>query len=54
LCLLDALRLFGGNKVMRAALGGEFCDAFIKLKTRDWNLYCQQLTQWERDTTLDC
>jgi glutamine synthetase len=39
---------------MRAAFGGEFCDAYVKLKTHDWNKYCQQLTPWERDTTLDC
>jgi glutamine synthetase len=39
---------------MRSAMGEEFFDAYIKLKTRDWHSYCQQLTQWERDTTLDC
>ncbi len=54
LCLIDAIRLFGRNKVMRSAMGDEFFDAYIKLKTRDWHSYCQQLTQWERDTTLDC
>ena len=54
LCLIDAIRLFGKNKAMRAAMGDDFYDAYIKLKTRDWNQYCQQLTQWERDTTLDC
>ncbi len=54
LYLIDALRLFARNKTMRAAFGAEFCDAYIKLKTRDWNQYSQQLTQWERDTTLDC
>jgi hypothetical protein len=32
----------------------ELCDAFVKLKTNEWNQYCRQLTQWERETTLDC
>jgi len=40
--------------VLRAALGDEFTDAYIKLKTNDWDQYSQHLTQWERDTTLDC
>ena len=24
------------------------------IKMNDWNQYCRHLTQWERDTTLDC
>ena len=54
LYLIDAIRLFAKDKVLRAALGEEFSDAYIKLKTNDWNKYSQHLTQWERDTTLDC
>jgi len=54
LCLIDAIRLFAKSKAMRNAFGAEFCDAYIKLKTNDWNQYGQQLTQWERNTTLDC
>jgi len=54
LCLIDAIRLFANNTAMRDAFGREFCDAYIKLKTNDWNQYGQQLTQWERNTTLDC
>ena len=54
LYLLDAIRLFAKDKVLRASLGSEFSDAYIKLKTDDWNRYSQHLTQWERDTTLDC
>jgi glutamine synthetase len=54
LYLIDAIRLFAKDKVLRAAMGDEFCDAYIKLKTNDWDQYSQHLTQWERDTTLDC
>lgn len=54
LCLIDAIRLFARDKVLRSALGEEFSQAYIKLKTNDWNQYCRHLTQWERDTTLDC
>ena len=52
--LLDALRELEKNKTLRAGLGAETVDAFIKLKTDEWNSYCRHLTQWERDTTLDC
>jgi glutamine synthetase len=54
LYLIDAIRLFAKDKVLCEALGDEFSKAYIKLKTRDWNQYSQHLTQWERDTTLDC
>ncbi len=54
LYLIDAIRLFARDEVLRSALGDEFSNAYIKLKTNDWNQYSQHLTQWERDTTLDC
>jgi glutamine synthetase len=54
LYLIDAVRAFAKDKVLCAALGDEFSNAYIKLKTNDWNRYSQHLTQWERDTTLDC
>ena len=50
----DAIRAFEKDKVLRQALGTEFSNAYIKLKTNDWNAYNRHLTQWERDTTLDC
>jgi glutamine synthetase len=52
--LLDALRAFGGSAMLRASLGEAFTSAFLKLRMADWNAYAQHLTQWERDTTLDC
>jgi len=54
LYLIDAIRVFAGNKTLRAAMGEEFCDAYVKLKTDEWNRYSRELTQWERDQTLDC
>ena len=54
LYLIDAIRLFAKDKVLRAALGDEFCNAYVKLKTNEWNQYSRHLTQWERNNTLDC
>jgi glutamine synthetase type III len=52
--LLDALRNFEANKGLRDAIGMEVTTAYLKLKNAEWNQYCRHLTQWERDTTLDC
>ena len=52
--LLDALRAFEKSKVLREALGAEFCDSYLKLKHQEWNSYCSAISAWERDNTLDC
>lgn len=51
--LLDALRAFAASKTLRASLGAEFVDSYLKLRMVDWNDYMRHLTQWERDRTLD-
>jgi glutamine synthetase len=52
--LMDAVRNFAQNQYLQSALGSEFSESYMKLKTNEWNSYCRHLTQWERDTTLDC
>jgi glutamine synthetase type III len=52
--LLDAIRCFERDNQLRGALGEEFSNAYAKVKQAEWTDYCQHLTQWERDTTLDC
>ena len=52
--LLDALRNLERSAVLRAALGDAAVAAFLKLKTAEWNEYARHLTDWERQTTLDC
>jgi len=52
--LLDALRNLDADTSLKAALGEEFANAYIKLKTSEWNSFASHLTQWERDHTLDC
>jgi glutamine synthetase type III len=51
--LLDALREFDKDKLLKASLGEEFSAAYLKLKHQEWNAYCQHFTQWERENTLD-
>ena len=52
--LLDALRALEAAKSLRAQLGEPFVSAYLKLRHADWNAYTRHLTQWERETTLDC
>jgi glutamine synthetase len=52
--LLDALRAIEHSAVFRETFSGEFLSAYLKLKHLDWNGYSQHLTEWERETTLDC
>jgi glutamine synthetase len=52
--LIDAVRNFEQDDYLQNALGSEFSEAFVKLKTNEWNTYSRHLTQWERETTLDC
>ncbi|SNB72143.1 gamma-glutamylmethylamide synthetase [Arboricoccus pini] len=52
--LLDALRALEASEAMRAMLGDAFVNGYAKLKHEEWNAYSRHLTEWERETTLDC
>ncbi len=52
--LLDALRAFERNVILKDAFGAEFMTAYARLKLVQWNDYTQHLSHWERDHTLDC
>ena len=51
--LLDALRNLDRDKGLKAAMGTEFSDAYLKLKHQEWNAYASHFTRWEKDNTLD-
>ena len=52
--LLDALRALETSSVLASALGNEFVASYVKLRMSEWNAYARHLTEWERQTTLDC
>jgi glutamine synthetase type III len=52
--LLDALRALEESAVLKNAFGAKTLAAYTKLKYDDWNAYSRHLTEWERQTTLDC
>ncbi|MBL6941676.1 MAG: hypothetical protein ISR53_05910, partial [Rhodospirillales bacterium] len=39
---------------LRAAMGDDLIDSYIKLKNHEWDRYCHHLSGWERENTLDC
>ena len=51
--LLDALRNFQQNKIIRGILGADFTDSYHKLKMDEWNNYMQHFSEWERLNALD-
>ena len=51
--LLDALRNFQQNKILRGILGAAFADSYYKLKMDEWNQYMQHFSEWERLNALD-
>jgi glutamine synthetase len=52
--LLDAIRLTQSSEVLQAAFGKDNLDSYCKLKLADWNQFCTQVSEWEREITLDC
>ena len=52
--LLDALRALEASTVLKAGLGASFISSYLKLRRADWNEYARHLTEWERQSTLDC
>jgi glutamine synthetase type III len=52
--LLDALRALEKSSVLKSAFGEATFASYLKLKHDDWNAYSRHLTDWERQTTLDC
>ena len=51
--LLDALRNFQQNKILRGILGEDFADSYYKLKMDEWDQYMRHFSEWERLNALD-
>ncbi len=52
--LLDALRRLETSDVLKAAFGSATVASYLKLRHAEWSDYARHLTDWERQTTLDC
>jgi glutamine synthetase len=52
--LKDALDELKCDEVIQRALGNHIYEAFVELKTNDWNQYCLYVSPWEIMKYLDC
>ena len=51
--MLDALRAYDKDKVLKDAMGKEFSNAYLKLKMEEWNSFVSHFSSWEKENTLD-
>ena len=51
--MLDGLREYDKDKGLKAAMGKEFSDAYLKMKHQEWDSFVSHLSRWEKDNTLD-
>ena len=51
--MLDGLREYDKDKGLKAAMGKEFSDAYLKMKHQEWDSFVSHFSRWEKDNTLD-
>jgi glutamine synthetase len=51
--LKEAVEHLAADEVLREALGSEFVDYYVELKTREWASYHNTVSQWEIDHYLN-
>jgi glutamine synthetase len=49
----EALSEFSKDKYLQDALGHEFCEKFLQLKTKEWKDFNSTVHEWERKKYLD-
>jgi glutamine synthetase type III len=51
--MLDALREYDKDKALKAAMGEEFSNAYLKMKMQEWTDFCSYFSDWEKQNTMD-
>lgn len=51
--MLDALRFYDADLTLKAAMGEEFSNAYLKMKHEEWNSFMSHFSTWEKENTLD-
>ena len=50
--LKEAIDHFEADGVLRAALGAELSDMFVRVKREEWNAFHRTISQWELDNYI--
>jgi len=51
--MLDAIREYDKDAELKASMGEEFSNSYIKMKMQEWNSFVTHFSRWEKDNTLD-
>ena len=51
--MLDAIREYDKDTELKASMGEEFSNSYIKMKMQEWNSFVTHFSRWEKDNTLD-
>ncbi|MBE1285070.1 MAG: type III glutamate--ammonia ligase [Rhodobacteraceae bacterium] len=51
--MLDALREYDKDEELKAMMGNEFSNAYLKMKQEEWNSFVSHFSRWEKEHTLD-
>ncbi len=51
--MLDAMREYDKDEGLKAAMGQEFSQSYVKMKLQEWDSFVGYFSQWEKDHTLD-
>ncbi|MBO5486103.1 MAG: glutamine synthetase [Eubacterium sp.] len=51
--LMEAIQEFEKDKFLQKVYGEQLSEIFIKLKKKEWNEFCEQVTAWEVEKYLD-
>ena len=51
--MLDAIRAFDSDTELKAMLGNDFSDSYIKMKHQEWTSFVSHFSAWEKENTLD-
>ena len=51
--MLDAIREYDKDTELKASMGEEFSNSYIKMKMQEWTSFVTHFSRWEKDNTLD-
>jgi len=51
--MLDAVREYDKDKVLKETMGLEFSNSYVKMKMQEWDSFVTHFSRWEKENTID-